>query len=610
MFQRLYSWLSRVPIDDPVDRRNAVFMQLFFAFVGTAIPLNKFFILIQMNWLMIAPFFGRVLPWPRLVFDIDLFTDLAMTVSAWLGIYLIRKNLFGRAVALFLIVLLGSAVLAYATMGYSAINDAQILIMALAIGGLMLGRRVLWMIYATIVFAYAVGMTTEMLAHHGGLHLLKGAYAALPSMALSNLLVVVVLDRSTYALRATLAESNAHRQQLQWEIGERERAQEQLLHAQKMDAVGKLASGIAHDINNVLGIVLGFAKERHRLNEPDAESTEDARVLADALEGVELAARRGAAVCRKILNFSRRDVTHAEIFDASASLRELRPLLRQLLPPAVDLIVDSPADSLPIYFDHSQFELALLNLASNARDAMPAGGVCSLSIVQEGASTILLTVQDTGIGVPDEVRSRIFEPFFTTKSTGSGTGLGLSVVYGLVQRAGGDIMVDSVPGQGTAFHLRLPKADAVPAPEFSSLPEERIRVLLIDDDEDLRALLSAALEDGGCLVTEAADGAQAIHLVEQMERAPHVLVCDHRMPDIDGVTLLSRLRPRLPRVPAILISAYLESDGSRPGQGDPYSERLPKPFAPDVLVARVLSAASRGHASHGSGLAGEGRYSA
>jgi signal transduction histidine kinase/ActR/RegA family two-component response regulator len=477
------------------------------------------------------------------------------------------------------------------------VNDAQILIMALAIGGLMLGRRVLWTIYATIVLAYAVGMTTEMLAHHGGLHLLKGAYAALPSMAVSNLLVVIILDRSIHALRTSLVESNTHRRQLQLEIAERERTQEQLLHAQKMDAVGKLASGIAHDINNVLGIVLGFTQERHRLIEPDAEFGNDALALADALEGAELAARRGAAVCRKLLNFSRRDVTHAETFDAAATLGELQPLLRQLLPAKVNLAIDTPTSPLSIHFDRSQFELALLNLASNAGDAMPGGGTCTISLAQEDSSRMVLSVQDTGTGIPEDVKPHIFEPFFTTKPTGSGTGLGLSVVYGLMRRAGGEIVVNSEPGHGTAFHFHLPLANAVTTEVSLALPEGCIRVLLIDDDDDLRALLAAALENGGCEVYEAANGAAAREIVARMVQPPHVLVCDHRMPDIDGATLLRMLRQRLPHVPAILISAYLDTDGSPPGQEDPFSERLPKPFAPDALLSRVLAAASRDHAS-------------
>ena len=238
---------------------------------------------------------------------------------------------------------------------------------------------------------------------------------------MSYLLIAIVIDRSINALRESLDESNAHRRELKREIAERERTQEQLLHAQKMDAVGKLASGIAHDMNNVLGIILGFAMERDRLN-PDLPYDEDAQAMADALEGVELAARRGAAVCSKLLNFSRHDVTHTETFNAVSALRDIQPLLRQLLPSAVQLSIDTPHEDLPIRFDRSQFELALLNLASNARDAMPGGGRCKITLTSQDAATVTLLIEDSGTGMPDELLHRIFEPFFTTKPVDQGTG--------------------------------------------------------------------------------------------------------------------------------------------------------------------------------------------
>jgi CheY-like chemotaxis protein len=349
---------------------------------------------------------------------------------------------------------------------------------------------------------------------------------------------------------------------------------------------------VAHDFNNVLGIILGLTLARRRLDEPGVKSVDDAHALARVLEHIELAARRGAAVCRKLLNFSRRDITHAETFDSVEALSELEPLLRQLLPPNVQLSIDSAVNPLPIHFDRSEFELALLNLASNARDAMPDGGTCTISLAQEEAATVALCIQDTGVGMSEAVRSRIFEPFFTTKAVGSGTGLGLSVVYGLVRRAGGEISVGSVPGQGTRFRISLPIAMApvtnVPLP----LLETRPRVLLIDDDDDLRALLVSTLRSGGCEVSEAANGAEAERLAEAMQRPPHVLVCDHTMPDTDGATLLRKLREKLPHVPAILISAYLDTDGSSAHPADPFNERLPKPFSPDTLLARVRAIAS------------------
>jgi CheY-like chemotaxis protein len=316
--------------------------------------------------------------------------------------------------------------------------------------------------------------------------------------------------------------------------------------------------------------------------------------MADALEGVELAARRGAAVCSKLLNFSRPDVTYTENFDAVLALRDIQPLLRQLMPPAVQLSIDMPAGRLPIRFDRSQFELALLNLASNARDAMPDGGRCTIAINSHDASTVMLSIQDSGTGIPEKLRHRIFEPFFTTKPVDRGTGLGLSVVYSLVHRAGGDIVAHDAPGGGTVFRIRLPMAATLTTQVPAALPNARVRVWLIDDDDSMRGVLASALEKGGCVVSEAASGAEADRLVEHMKQPPHVLICDYRLADTDGATLLRRLRRDLHAVPAILISAYMESDGFSAAEPDDlYCERLPKPFAPSALLARVYAAVSR-----------------
>jgi two-component system cell cycle sensor histidine kinase/response regulator CckA len=262
----------------------------------------------------------------------------------------------------------------------------------------------------------------------------------------------------------------------------------------------------------------------------------------------------------------------------------------------VQLIIDTPHEELPIRFDRSQFELTLLNLASNARDAMPGGGRCKIILTSHNAATVTLSIEDSGTGMPDELLHRIFEPFFTTKPVDQGTGLGLSVVYSLVNRAGGDISVRSVSGIGTTFCIELPMAESAAAPTPVALPAGRVRVWLIDDDDSLRGVLVAALEKGGCQVSQAASGAEAERLVEQMNQRPHVLVCDYRMVDTDGASLLRRLRQTLHAVPAILISAYLESDGSVAGLEDMHSERLPKPFAPSTLLERILAAASREHA--------------
>ncbi|OOG56352.1 ATP-binding protein [Rhodanobacter sp. C03] len=598
MLQRLLAWFQRIPIDDPVDRRNGVFMQWMLLFEGLRMPLNKLYLLL-FNWnYMRDTLYDAARTGPHVAIAIDLATDVAMTLAAWIGIWLIRRGRFRPAVALYVGVVLASAALAYGAFGYHENFVDLTLVVVLALSGLMLGRRALWTTYGVLMLVFAIGVIPPQIFSDARLwRVAVETYIAFPGRALmSYLLIAIVIDRSINALRESLAESNAHRRELKREIAERERTQEQLLHAQKMDAVGKLASGIAHDMNNVLGIILGFAMERDRLN-PDLPPDEDVQAMADALEGVELAARRGAAVCSKLLNFSRHDVTHTETFDAVSALRDIQPLLRQLMPSSVHLSIDTSRIGLPIRFDRSQFELALLNLASNARDAMPDGGRCTIAITSHDASTVTLSIQDSGTGIPEELRHRIFEPFFTTKPVDRGTGLGLSVVYSLIHRAGGDITVHSAPGGGTIFRIQLPMAVTVAVEVPAAPPTDRIRVWLIDDDDSLRGVLASALEKGGCDVSEAASGAETDRLVEHMGQPPHVLVCDYRMSDTDGTSLLRRLRQTLHSVPAILISAYLESDGSAAGPEDIYSERLPKPFPPSALLARVFAAATRRHAA-------------
>lgn len=467
MMSRLRTWLADTPIDDAVDRRNAVFMQLLLVFEGIRIPATKLYLFGLYGSYLQERFYAKARIGATAAMTIDIGTDLAMTVSAWLGFYLIRRGRFPPAVAQFVATMLACGAVAYAAFGYHATDGNLTLVMILALSGLMLGRKALWITY--VAEALILAMSVDPLKASAAAHLpgmLVALYDLLPLRALTSyLLIALIVDRSIHALRDSLLESEYRRRQLVREIAERERTQEQLLHAQKMDAVGKLASGVAHDVNNVFDIILGFSTERDRLPEHDELPEGDMRAVADALEGIELAARRGTAVCRKLLNFSRSDVTHAEAFDVVAALRELRPLARQSLSPRNELRLELPDNARWIRFDRSQFELAIINLVTNARDAMPDGGCCTIAL-EDGEGHVALSVSDTGIGMAEAIRAQMFEPFFTTKPSGHGTGLGLSVVHGLVIEAGGRTVVESTPGQGTAIRLLLPlvgaAADAIP----------------------------------------------------------------------------------------------------------------------------------------------------
>jgi signal transduction histidine kinase/ActR/RegA family two-component response regulator len=593
MWPRLRAWLDDVPIDDPIDRRNAPFMQLFLIYIGCkTLPYKVHLLLFNSAYQILLP--GHEWPGaPPFPLAFDLGTDVLMTASAWAGLYLIRKGAFRLAVSQFLCAMTLATLIAYAAFGYLIWRADMVAFEVFALAGFMRGRKALWLVYAAFIVVYAAGMTTDYFRQPHVMHSMS-AYNALPSLILAYFVVTVILDRTSTTLRRTLAESNRQRQQLQVEMARREQAQEQLLHAQKMEAVGKLASGIAHDFNNVLGIIQGFAMERRRLDAPGASPSEDALALGRALQGIETAARRGASISRKLLKFSRNDVTRAETFDAAKSLRDLQPLLRQMLPPGARLGIEAPDAPLWVEFDRSQFELALLNRASNACDAKPRGGELAMSIAAVGTDQVLITVSDDGEGMPDEVRQRIFEPFYTTKPADAGTGLGLTVVYALVDRFGGRIEVDSAPGRGTTFRILLPVAAAPGEGAHASTggPNQPVRVMLVEDDDDLLGLLKSALERGGCDVQATASGREAARLVGEDDFRPQVLVCDSGLRDMDGTTLLASLRTQLPDAPIILISASLDSDAA-PADADPRTERLPKPFPPDELVTRVWQAARR-----------------
>jgi signal transduction histidine kinase len=457
MFDRVKSWVSDVPIDDPVDRRSAIFMQWLLLFQGLRIPLNKIY-LVSFHWAYLEEhFYDRARSGPLAAIAVDFGTDLAMTISAWLGIYLIRLGKFKPAVSIYLASVLCSGAVAYTAFGYQATDGNLTFIMILALSGMMLGRKALWITYAGEAVTLIISVAP--IKASSTLHLpplLMQVYDVLPLRALmSYLLITVIFDRSINALRESFDEVNEQRKKLSMEIAARERTQEQLLHSQKMDAMGKLASGIAHDMSNIFGIIIGLSTERDRLPVDDDTVDEEILVIAEAMDGIEIAARRGATVCRKLLTFSRHDVTNSEIFDIVSAVRVIVPLIRKVFPPTVQLRIHTPDADIPVYFDRSQFELAIINLASNARDAMPDGGTCTLSLEQE-SGYVVLSVGDTGIGMSESVKKRIFEPFFTTKPIGNGTGLGLSVVDGLIRRAGGSTAVESELGTGTVIRIRLP----------------------------------------------------------------------------------------------------------------------------------------------------------
>jgi signal transduction histidine kinase len=440
----LSGWLSRAPIDDPVDRRNAPMLQVLLLLLAFTSP---------MMWLY--RIFGTDSPW-RPGETASLITSIVISVFALFDLWLVRRGRFKGAVRLLMVVLAIAMLLGYLGSGFGASRYEQpIQAVWLIVAGLVIGRRALWLMYGWMVLVFAAGSVVDFRA---GDNVDPAMVVAVDCIiaALIFLFIAIVVDRTVTALRESLQAATRRgdelvrvNEHLQAEISERERMQEQLIHSQKVEAVGRLASGVAHDFNHLLGLVLGYTARGKRADTDDE--------VQKALTGVESAARRATAVAQKLLSFSRQEITRTETFDVGAALREMQMMLRQLFDPAVEIVLDLPERPAAIHFDRAQFELMIINLAANAEHAMPEGGRFRIAVKQmHDTPAVAIDLHDTGHGMSEDVRARIFEPFFTTKPSGQGTGLGLAVTRDLIVSAGGSIEVDSSPGAGAAFRIRLP----------------------------------------------------------------------------------------------------------------------------------------------------------
>jgi signal transduction histidine kinase len=393
-------------------------------------------------------------------------------------------------------------------------------------------------------------------------------------------------------------------ERLRAEIAERRQAEAALLQAQKVQAVGQLAGGIAHDFNNVLQAVMGgIALMRRRAGDPAAVQ----RLAAM----VEDAARRGESVTRRLLAFSRREELRADRLDVPELLHGLREVLAATLGAPIRVEVACEADLPPILADRGQFETVLVNLATNARDAMPKGGTLTLSArleaVEEDAARGLppgryarITVADTGCGMDEETLARASEPFFTTKPLGQGTGLGLAMARSFAQGSGGTLAIRSAPGEGTAVCLWLPVApEAEVTATVASPPQVALsghpRVLLVDDEPIVRELLAAEIEEAGFDVAQAESGEAALHMLGAGERFD-MLVTDLAMPGMDGVALIREAQRRQPGLPAILVTGFA-GDAATLAVGSALSGRfllVRKPVTGVELAERIAAQLARG----------------
>ncbi|MGY1531329.1 sensor histidine kinase [Luteimonas sp. A649] len=448
MWNGFIHWLRSAPITDPLDRRNAPVMQVLLLFYGILLPLI---------WIWHGVTRGGVLEGSLVV----LLMDMAIAALAWVSIALIRHGRFRPAIVLFLAPQLISMLVTFSRLGVqSQLADPAPTMLTLVISGLVLGRSALWTVFGLLMLVFATGFASDAVrASQLGVPL-RTALANAPVVVISYALITIVLDRLIQALRESLAESNARGRDLQREMAERERAQSQLIHAQKMEATGRLASGLSHDFNNILDVIMGYAGQRHDIPDIENRGARD-KAFTKALSGVEVAAARGTALTRKLLVFSRHEMLRPQVVEVGRLIGELQPMLRQLLPRTIGLDMPDPTAPLHVRIDRGEFEMMVLNIAANARDAMEHGGRFSIRLSGSPDGIVEIALSDTGQGMDEQLLQHIFEPFFTTKDEVDGTGLGLAVIHDLLESAGGNIGVRSVVGEGSTFVVQLP---AVPPP--------------------------------------------------------------------------------------------------------------------------------------------------
>ena len=400
-----------------------------------------------------------------------------------------------------------------------------------------------------------------------------------------------VFERATHIVRMAIERVRAEEALRQTE--------DQLRHAQRIEALGQLAGGVAHDFNNLLTVISGRAEIAQSKVDPGGPIRKD-------IDLIHKTAERAAALTGQLLAFSRKQLLQPRILDPALIVGGMAPMLHRLIGEDIDLRIDLAAALGYVRADQAQIEQVILNLVVNARDAMPDGGELRLSVDRveldeafgrrhPGARHgrhVRITVTDSGCGMSAETRSHLFEPFFTTKERGKGTGLGLSTVYGIVRQHGGYIVAESEPGQGSTFTIYLPSTEGAPDEDRTDAGPPRERggsetILLVEDEEDVRGLARDVLENVGYRVLEAASGAEALRMAAEYPDAIHALVSDVVMPEMGGAELAQRLVATRPEVKVLYMSGYTGDALSKHGILDRAANLLQKPFATDALVHRV-----------------------
>ncbi len=382
------------------------------------------------------------------------------------------------------------------------------------------------------------------------------------------------------------------------DVTEQKELEAQLLHSQKMEAMGQLAGGIAHDFNNMLTAIQGNAQllETALADQPE---------LLSLVEDILTAARRSADLTRHLLAFGRRQVLRPRLIDVKQVVADLEPMLRRIIPENITIETHLAPDLQPIEADPAQIQQVAVNLAVNARDAMPDGGVLTLTAANcivdgtvgaagdtvDPGAYVMLAISDTGIGMDEETQSRIFEPFFTTRPGSGGTGLGLPAVYGIVRQTGGTIRVVSEPGTGTTFQVFLPVAsaevDAMDGAHAQSPGEAAETLLVVEDEKVVRSLIVELLERFGYTVLAAETADEALEICRNHEGHIDLLVTDVVMPGMDGVELAEAVTRMKPDIEVLYVSGYTDRDLAFRGRLEEEVRYLQKPFDVQEFLAVI-----------------------
>ncbi|MFQ6026101.1 MAG: GAF domain-containing protein, partial [Dehalococcoidia bacterium] len=390
------------------------------------------------------------------------------------------------------------------------------------------------------------------------------------------------------------------------DITDRKQSEEHILQSQKIESVGRLAGGVAHDFNNLLMVIMGYSQLVMRELAPRSNSS-------NHLQEIQKAGERAANLTNQLLAFSRRQVIEPKVVNLNSLILNLDRMLRRLIGEDIELVTLPAPDLEPVKVDPGQMEQVLMNLAINARDAMPSGGklvieTSSVAVDAEQARRqsdavpgeyVLLSVTDTGSGMTEDTKTHLFEPFFTTKGVGEGTGLGLATCYGIIKQSGGYIEVESEAEIGTQFKIYLPKTDESPEIRSNSLPQEdrylgTETVLLAEDEPSVRAMVATVLREQGYKVLEASNGDEALHLVQKHNSEKiDLLVTDVVMPKIGGQELAQRLHATRPEIKVLFTSGYAEGSTTYLDTAEEGTDFLQKPYQPDVLAVKVREVLDR-----------------